>query len=310
MFTKLIELISSHNKIILLRHISPDFDAIGSQMSIFQFINDNFKNKTIKLGTTLPEEYKCIGKVDNLVEQDFEKALVIITDTANTARIDIEDVNWLKKATVFKIDHHVNVDKYADYEIVDASYPATCELLTDLFSKSNLIFSDKTAFYLFHGLVTDTDRFMFRNVTNRTFKMAEILSKKIEDLNSIYKNIYQINTNEIRLKGYILSNFKIVKNEIAYIYLNKEVLKEYEINNPDKVALWVNMLGEIKNIKLWLFFVENDSHIRTEFRSQSINVRLIAEKFNGGGHVSASGAKLFDSKSIDLVIEECIKASI
>ncbi|AOG60640.1 bifunctional oligoribonuclease and PAP phosphatase NrnA [Spiroplasma helicoides] len=293
MTNKLFELIKNTSKIVLLRHISPDFDAIGSQMSLYQFIHDNFENKTIKLGTSLPDEYKCIGIVDDLSEKDFEDALVIITDTATFARIDIPNFDWLKKAkTIFKIDHHVNVDKYADFEIVEPSFPATCELLTKIYDESNLHFSQKTAFYLYHGLVTDTDRFMYRNVSQNTFAMAKVLLEKGINIHQVYKNIYSLTDDEMKLKGYILSNFLVSAKKVAYIVLEKNILDKYNVKNPDKVALWVNMLGDIKDIKAWVFFVQKEDHVRVEFRSNQVNVRIVAESFNGGGHISASGAKI------------------
>ncbi|WP_339029640.1 bifunctional oligoribonuclease/PAP phosphatase NrnA [Spiroplasma endosymbiont of Cantharis nigra] len=300
MFKKLIKLINDNKKIILLRHIYPDFDAIGSQMSLYQFINDNFKNKDIKLGGVLPNEYKCIGKTEVLKQKDFQDSLVIITDTATKQRIDIEDLNWLKSASnIFKIDHHVNVDQYATMEIVDDSYPATCELLTELYNKTKLVFSERTAYYLFHGLVTDTDRFMYRNVTSRTFEMASILLKKGFNISNVYKNIYGLTEQELKLKGYILSNYKMSKQKIAFIILSKEIMQDFKMDNFNKVSLWVNMLGEIKEAIAWVFFTQDKDFIRVEFRSDKCNVRDIAIKFGGGGHISASGAKLEN-------IDECI----
>ncbi|ALD66105.1 DHH family phosphoesterase [Spiroplasma cantharicola] len=301
MFKKLIELINSNKKIILLRHIYPDFDAIGSQMSLYQFINDNFKNKNIKLGGDLPKEYHCIGKTQKLKQEDFKDALVIITDTAIKERIDIQDLNWLALASdVFKIDHHVNIDQYGTMEIVDSSYPATCELLTELYNNSKLVFSKLTAYYLFHGLITDTDRFMYRNVTARTFEMASILIKKGFAINDVYKNIYGLSQDEVRLKGYILSNYKISKEKIAYIILTKEVMQGFNIDDNNKISLWVNILGEIKDATAWVFFTQGKDFIRVEFRSNKCNVRDIAVKFGGGGHINASGAKL---ESIDQCLE-------
>ncbi|AUB31928.1 DHH family phosphoesterase [Spiroplasma floricola] len=304
MIKKFLEKIKEHKKIILLRHIFPDFDAIGSQMGLYRFIKENFSNKIVLCGGELPIEYECIGKNDKLQENDFQDALVIITDTAITSRIDISNIEWLKKAScVFKIDHHINVEKYGNYEIVNSSCPATCELLTDIFSQTDLIFSKETAFNLYHGLVTDTDRFMYRNVTERTFRMASILMSKNIDLNLIYKNIYGLDGNEIKLKAYILQNYKMSENKIAYIELTKEILSDYNISDVNKIALWVNMLGEINSAKVWIFFVENKDYVRVEFRSDSINVSKVAKHFGGGGHKTASGAKVQDMQTCKKIVK-------
>ena len=304
----LIKEIESHNKIILLRHIFPDYDAIGSQMALYSFIKDNFKDKKVLLGGNLPKEYRTIGRVDKLQEQDFDKALVIITDTATLNRIDIPNLDFLHSANVvFKIDHHVNVDKYGTFEIVDDTYPATCELLTKLFDSSSLLFSESTAYYLFHGLVTDTDRFMYRSVSSRTFDMASILLSKGINFKKVYENIYSLPVNYMKLKGYILSNFCLTKSGIAYSVITSDILKKFEVSEPHLVSLWVNLLGEVKNVKIWIFFVENIDNCRVEFRSNKISVREIANHFGGGGHETASGAKLDTIADYEKVVNFCEK---
>ncbi|ARU91109.1 phosphoesterase RecJ domain-containing protein [Spiroplasma clarkii] len=306
MFKELLEQIKYHDTIILLRHIFPDYDAIGSQMGLASFIQDNFTDKKVLIGGKLPLEYETIGKSDRLSARDFKGALVIITDTATKARIDVENQDFLKSASmVFKIDHHINEEHYGDFEIVDPTYPATCELLTKLFAESKLIFSRLTAFCLFHGLVTDTGRFMYRSVSARTFEMAAILLKNGADFKKAYENIYQIDAKLMYLKGYILSNFKITENQVAYIVITQAILQKFQIDNPHQVALWVNILGELKAAKMWLFFVETSDHIRVEFRSNSISVREMAVQFNGGGHQTAAGARLKTLNECQKVVEFC-----
>ncbi|AKX34056.1 phosphoesterase RecJ domain-containing protein [Spiroplasma litorale] len=306
MINILIKELLKHNKIIILRHIFPDLDAIGSQMGLYQFIKDNFSDKEVLVSGHVPPEYSSIGLSNDLKKEDYKNALVIITDTPITSRIDIKDINYLKEAkTIFKIDHHINVENFADVEIVDDSYPATCELLTVIFNSKNYIFSNKTAYYLFHGLVTDTDRFLYRNVTSRTFEAASILMNKKIDINKIYNNIYSLEDNYLRMKGYILCNYVLTQNNLAYIIIDKKILDKYKIKNPHQVSLWVNILGELKSAKIWIFFVQNDNHIRVEFRSSKYSVREIAIKYGGGGHKSASGAKVKDFIECQKIISYC-----
>lgn len=306
MINSLLTQIKNHDTIILLRHIFPDYDAIGSQMGLTQFILDNFSDKKVLVGGTLPPEYTTIGRVDDIKAADFVDALVITTDTSIKERIDMQDINDLSKArTVFKVDHHVNEQPYGDFEIVDASYPATCELLTKLFVDSNLIFSKKTAFCLYHGLITDTDRFMYRSVSARTFDMASVLLQKGIDFKAVYENIYNLDTNLMYLKGYILSNFKVSPNKVAYMIITKEILQQFNITDPHTVALWVNMLGDLKEAKVWLFFVETPDFVRVEFRSNRFSVREFAQQFNGGGHKTAAGAKVDCIADCQKVVSYC-----
>ncbi|AGM26596.1 phosphoesterase RecJ domain-containing protein [Spiroplasma syrphidicola EA-1] len=305
MFEQLLKILKEHDNFIILRHIEPDCDALGSQLGLKALLNDNFPTKKVLVGGKLPTELSFIGQMDQLQEKDFKDAVVLITDTATTGRIDLENEKWLTTAKlVVKIDHHPNLDQYGDVMVVDASYPATCELLTDFITTTNLKLSPTAAHLLFLGLVTDTERFLYRSVSERTFAMAYHLTKAKFDLSAAYDEIYAINPNLARLKGYILSNFTLTPEGLAYIKITKELLKEFKAQNPHQIALWVNILGDIKGAKIWMMFVESKDYIRIEFRSRYFAVNKIASKFNGGGHQVAAGAKVYDWASVELVIQE------
>lgn len=108
---KLLETIERFDKIIICRHVRPDPDAFGSQLGLAELIREN----TTKTVYTVGEDERSLSFLATMDEVDtgtFKDALVIICDTANRGRID-EERYALAKET-FKVDHHPEIDDYAD----------------------------------------------------------------------------------------------------------------------------------------------------------------------------------------------------
>ena len=110
----------------------------------------------------------------------------------------------------------------------------------------------------------------------------------------------EINT---RLKGFIGYNFQTTKSGIAYIVLNKETIKSLNVDYNYASAM-VNTLSGMKGYPVWCSFAESENGlVRVELRSKNFNVQQIAIKFNGGGHLKASGCKLENINDYKKVIE-------
>lgn len=119
LFQAILEKIKSYDTIIIHRHQRPDPDAIGSQIGLKEILKANFSDKKI-LATGINEPtLSWIAEMDEVPDNDYEGALVIVTDTANTPRID--DDRYDKGDFLIKIDHHPNDDAYGDLLLVDTS---------------------------------------------------------------------------------------------------------------------------------------------------------------------------------------------
>src|SRR5574344_2295195 len=105
--------IKKFNKIYIARHIGPDPDAFGSQMALKESIQSTFPNKEVYAVGTTVARFKYFGKIEK-VTYDYEKSLLIVTDTPDFKRVDIDNISEFKH--VIKIDHHPSIDKFSKYD--------------------------------------------------------------------------------------------------------------------------------------------------------------------------------------------------
>lgn len=300
----IIATIKNNATIILHRHISPDGDAIGSQLALRQLIKLNFPKKKVYAVGTMVEYLAFLGTMDDISDDVYKYALVIVTDTANTPRIDDQRYNLAK--TIIKIDHHPNNDVYGNYQWVDTSYPATCEMIADFIFSNNFICDELIAKCLLTGIITDTTRFMLRQVTNRTFLItSKLLEKYQQNITTIYEKLDYKTTNEVELLKYCYSNYQISSQGIINLFISNRFLNKLDIS-ADKAAFHVNIFNNVFNHAVWVVGIQYpDGNIRCELRTSNnmIKVNTVAQEFGGGGHNGAAGCKVTNLKDFNKLIK-------
>ena len=119
--------------------------------------------------------------------------------------------------------------------------------------------------------------------------------------------MYELDPQVIKLQGYVLDHFKMNSDGAANVELNKETLESYGVL-PSEASLLVSSLGNIKGIRAWCFFIEEEDQIRVRLRSKGPVINTIAMKYNGGGHPFAAGASVYSWEETEKVIKELIEA--
>lgn len=280
--------IGKFEKIIIHRHLRPDPDAVGSQAGLKELILRAFPEKSVKLAGESEPSLAFLTEMDLVHPEDYEGALVIVCDTANTARIDGEGVEHAD--TMIKIDHHPEIDLYGDLQWVDINASSTSEMIYQLAEANGLEITQEAARLLYAGIVADTGRFKFSNTTKTTFAAAGALLEHDFDRASLY-NSMDITTEEVlRLQGYVLSNVEVSSHGAARVNITKETLDKFSVTAKEASAI-VNCFSNLQGLKAWVFFVEEDDIIRVRMRSKLPVINKLAEEYNGGGHPMAAGAQ-------------------
>jgi bifunctional oligoribonuclease and PAP phosphatase NrnA len=163
--------------------------------------------------------------------------------------------------------------------------------------------TDEGARLLFAGIVGDTGRFLFPSTTDKTFMYAGELIHYQFSRTELFDKMYELNTNVIKLNGYILQNFEVRPSGAATMILSKEILDKFDVI-PSEASLLVGTLGNVIGIKAWVFFIEEDDQIRVRLRSKGPVINGIARNYNGGGHPLAAGASIYHWNEADKVIKE------
>lgn len=297
--------IKKFQTIIIHRHVRPDPDAYGSQAALKEIIKHSFPDKNVYITGEEDASLHFLVRMDEVTDAMYENALVIVCDTANKERICDQRYSLGKK--LIKIDHHPEVDSYGDIEWVDSSASSTCEMIYEFFlvaQDHGFEMTKEAARLIYAGIVGDTGRFLFPSTTPKTFRYAADLVSYNFSREKLYEGIYQVKENIARLRGYVLQRFKVSKGGVSVVKLTKEVLDEYQVT-PLESGQLVGILGDVDNIRVWAFFIEEAPNvIRIRFRSKGPVINEIAAKYNGGGHPLAAGATVHSWDEVELVIQD------
>lgn len=300
--------IKEFNKIVIARHIGADPDALGSSIGLREIIKETFpKKKVYAIGAT-SSKFKYMGTVDKVNEEEFNDSLLIVLDTPDLKRIDgIKDISKFKY--IIKIDHHPSIDDFGNISWVDDTESSVCQMIIDLVYSTKLKINKYAAERLFMGLVSDTNRFLFYYTTPRTMTLV---SKLINDTNidfvNLYDDLYARPLSEIRLQGYMYQNLIVTENGLGYIKITDEIIQKFEVD-PASSGNLVNNFSNINEVLVWVTFSEDikQGQIRVNARSRGPIINKVLERYNGGGHKFASGARLKDFDMMKDLIEDLDK---
>lgn len=245
-----------------------------------------------------------LKKLDVISDETFHGALVIVCDTANEERIC--DRRYSLGDKLIKIDHHPNEDAYGDLLWVDTTASSVSEMIYDFYlfgADKGLKMNDEAARLIYGGIVGDTGRFLYPSTTQKTFDYAGELIKYSFDRNELYDKLYELDPKVIKLQGYVLQNFKMFEDGAAVVKLSADILKQFEVI-PSEASLLVSSLGNVRGMKAWCFFIEEEDQIRVRLRSKGPVINQIAKKYNGGGHPLAAGASIYSWDEAEHVIND------
>ena len=302
----ILEKIKSYDKIIIFRHKRPDGDAVGSTMGLREILRLSFPDKDIRLINNDYSDYVAfLGPEDDQQPDEFySDALALVLDTGNTSRISNQKFSLCRE--IVKIDHHIDIAPYGDLMWVEEERSSTCEMIVRFYDvlRDELKIDKQAATYLFTGMVTDSGRFRYRDVSGETMRLAAILLDLGVETDIIYANLYMDPVEELKFKSYIYGKIKFTENGVAYLHVNAKMREKFGMNQEQASAV-VSYMDSIKGSLIWLAFIDNDDgSIRVRLRSRFLTINELAEKYRGGGHACAAGSTVMNRKEMKQLIAE------
>lgn len=307
MLTKIYHKIKEYNTIIIHRHTKPDGDALGSQIGLKEAILATFPTKCVKVVGDVSERYSWIGSMDEVSDDLYKGALVIVLDTG--AEKLISDDRYNNGDFLIKIDHHYPQGEYGDLAYVETVRESCAGLIAKFLIEKRFKLNDAAATALFIGMVTDSGRFRYSSTNSETYKIASELMKYKIDTEYIYNKIYMDKLSNVKLKAKLIEKFVVLDSGVAYLINTKEEIKEYNVPIYDVSRGMVNIMAGIEEICIWANFSEDESgDIYCEFRSNGKNINVVATKYGGGGHLQASGTTVYSFDTVKEIIKdlECV----
>ena len=295
MFKDIAEKIEKAQNIIILTHINPDGDALGSSAGLKLALCKSGKNATVLLEKEVPEMFSVFGKNFSWGEHKGECDLVISVDCGDKERLG-ECSKYVDMFETVNIDHHISNTLFGNVNYVDSKASAAGEIIYELISYLDIPVDSDIASMLYGAILTDTGGFMFSNTTVRTHKIAaELIGFGADFYNLNKKLMIEKDFKRQKVTAACIEKMEFFKDgKICVVvfdneFTNKISMKDEELNGIAQVPRTVS------GVEAGVLISEiNKGTVKVSLRSDEIiDVAEVAEKFGGGGHKRASGIRFF-----------------
>ena len=299
-YSKLNDIIKSSKNILIISHINPDGDTLGSMCGLYSAILDNCKKKCDMMSISkVPDVYSYLPHLHDVKNiEDFDKSreydLVINVDVASIDRIMDAKIHFEKAKFTDNIDHHKTNNAYGDMNYVNPDASSTGEVLFGCFNQMGWNINLDTAICLYTAILTDTGSFRFDNTKPSTFDAAAKLVEIGVQPSDIYKKVYESDSKTlVMFQAHCISKAKFLDNDkIAYTIVYKKDMEKFSAGDDCMEGL-TEKLRAIVTTKIAFVAKEmKNGGTKVSMRSKFADVAEVCEVFGGGGHKFAAGCTI------------------
>lgn len=298
-FREIARALREHQHFAVLSHVRPDGDALGSQIALALSLQAMGKTAKVWNEDGMLEKYSFLPSAEILLRpppepEEFDVAIALDTATQNrlgTAAAAVRSAKlWIN------IDHHSSNPRYGDLVYIDSQSPATGQILFELITSEQLPMNRAIAENLFVAISTDTGSFQYPHTSARTFEIAADLVRSGVNVGELSQQTYDnYPRRRILLLRVLLDTMRFDGGgKIASFSLSLQRAAEIGAIPEDNEGL-IDHLRAIHGVIVAVFFEELvDGKVRVSMRSksESADVCAICQKFGGGGHKLAAGARV------------------
>ena len=305
---QILDKIKEYDTILLFRHVRNDGDCVGATKGMKSLITATWPDKKVYIIDGETAQYLAfMGPEDAEVSDEvYAKSLGIVLDTASEARIS--NRKYTLCPYLIKIDHHIPLEQYGNLQWVEEERSSCCEMVVDFYRtfKDQLVLTGEGATHLYTGMVTDSGRFKYDGVTGETLRCAAELLDVGVDTQTLFAKLYLEAFEYLKFKAAIYERMQITPNGVAYIFVDRAMQEEFNLNLEQSSAV-IGNLDSIRGCISWIAFIETGDEagtIRVRLRSRFVHINTIAEKYRGGGHACASGATLYSREEMEQLLRD------
>lgn len=298
-FQEIGRILREHRRFAILGHIRPDGDALGSQLALALSLQALGKEVRVWNEDGMLEKYSFLPRAELLTKppsapEDFDVAIALDTAIQNRLGTALPAVRSSK--IWINIDHHMSNPGYGDVVYVDSSAPATAEIIFRLIKSEGLPFNRDIAENLFAAISTDTGSFQYPKTSAHTFEIAAELIRTGLDVGGLSQLLYEnYPRRRLELLRELLRTMRFQQEgRVASFSLTLKTAAELGVLPEDNEGL-IDHLRAVHGVIVAVFFEElSDGKVRVSMRSKTevVDVCAICQKFGGGGHMLAAGARV------------------
>ena len=317
MWNDIDKFINTYDAFLIVGHVHPDGDSIGSQMALKLFLEDRDKTAIVANASPTPDSLSFLDPDNEIVDCSDGPKPELLESVDAVFILDLN--NWEQLATLGRpieqsslprvcIDHHENpVEGFADTMRSDPGAAATGILIYELIAALDGTFSRAMVDALYTAIITDTGTFRFSNTNARTFTTAAALAGHGADPFELHRRVFGNKTwGTGRLLGPVTSTVNSAADgRLAWIIATQEMVNKAQATYGDMDG-FADLIRAIKGVELVLFFKEvPEGKVRMSLRSNgNVNAYSIAHHFGGGGHKMAAAARL------DGPVDDAVKRAV
>ncbi len=293
------EVLRTRNRFVVMSHARPDGDALGCTIATALCLQQLGKDVTAWNEDGVPEKFRYLPGHEIVSRppaepQRFDVAIVLDNAVKTRAGKAVEAVAHAD--TWINIDHHITNEGYGDLSHIDATAPATGQILFELFRGQDLPLTYAMADNLFVAISTDTGSFQYPSTTARTYEIGAELIRAGVNVGELSQKMYEsYPRRRLELLRDLLNTLRFSSQDrVASFALSAETTQKLGIQ-PDDTEGLIDYIRSINGVVAAAFFDEiGDGRVRVSLRSKSpkINVSKVCQLFGGGGHVLAAGARV------------------
>jgi phosphoesterase RecJ-like protein len=291
-----LELIRTGRRFVLLAHLYPDGDVLGSQLGLGLALRDAGRTVTFACRHAVSEPLDFLpgaGEVQQWKEGRGEYDVVVTVDTPDPARVGgLLDGLRQPGTRVLNIDHHGDNRRYGDVNWVQPDAAATGEMVYDLLGAAGLPLTPAVAVNLYTAIATDTGSFRYSNTTPKTFRVAARLVEAGADPAAVALQLYETrHLPGLHLLGRILQQVETdPEGTVAWMVIDRSQAESPDLPEGEDFVTYPRSL---RTAKVAVLFRELAGEVKVSLRAKGeVNVAQIAARFGGGGHPNAAGAVL------------------
>jgi phosphoesterase RecJ-like protein len=294
------EIFNQHQTFALMSHMRPDGDAIGSQLGLGLALEAMGKTVFYWNEDGLPDSLAFLPgseKISLPPAEAPEIDVAIALDTATKVRLGEGNLIAAAKAKLWvNIDHHISNPRYGDVNYVDATSPATGQIVYEILQHLGMPLPDGARDAIYVAVSTDTGSFQYESTTARTYRMAADLMDRGLNVGDINAKTYDSHPyRRIELLRALLNTLELTPNgKVAHWQMLDHLRTDLALKPEDSEGL-IDMIRAIRGVQVAVFFEElPGGKVRVSMRSKdrSVNVCDIAAQFGGGGHALAAGIRM------------------
>lgn len=285
-------LLQNAQKIVIVSHVSPDGDTLGSGLSLMHALRSLGKEVILNVDDMIPSAYNFLPGIQEYrrfaPDESISADLLVIVDASSADRVG-NALTVVNAPFVLNIDHHKTNTRFADGLYLDADAAATAEIMYDLLQTMQIPFTSVIATCIYEGLYTDTGSFKYSNTTAHTLRTAAALLEFGADPGEISDNMEVKSRNQIEMLQKVLGTLTFLQDgKVAYVEIPPDLY------DPDvDTDVFVSYPRYIEGVEIALLFKQVEENLtRVSFRSKGRDVAKIAVAFGGGGHHRAAGCSI------------------